>query len=281
MAYSMQNILIFEELNLEKTQSLKNDVNDPIKEVKLSPNGDLLLIYTRDGRLDGFPQIIVYNSQTRRKVSHITIDDQEIVAVEFSNYSNMLLVISYNGNDANPRSTIAIWDFMDGRREYLCKSVVPFLVYDARWNPYIKTSSDEFVTISDQKYQYWRITQNLQMQYQDGARPPKAFQGEDAKARFTSLSFVEPMLEQNSVYLLIGLSNGDIWVLDTKTNHFINSTKVLDCAIGKMVSSVARIVVEGLTDTSIRAWELKKTIADFDYDASDPGYFFAGPEKKL
>ena len=97
----------------------------------------------------------------------------------------------------------------------------------------------------------------------------------------TSLSFVEPMMEQNSVYLLIGLSDGCVWVLDTRSNYFLNSTKLLECPILKLTSTVARIVVEGLGDTRIRSWELKKTIADIDYDASDPNYFFAGQEQVL
>lgn len=89
------------------------------------------------------------------------------------------------------------------------------------------------------------------------------------------------MLEQNSVYLLIGLSDGNVWVLDTRSNYFLNQTKILDCPVSKLISSVARIVVEGKSDTRVHSWELKKTIADIDYDASDPKYFFAGPEQVL
>ena len=92
-------------------------------------------------------------------MSQIAIDDQELVCVEFSNSSNSLLVVSSNANEANPRSTVAIWDFMDGCREYLAKSVLPFHIIDVRWNPYIKTSADEFVTISRNKYHYWRVTE--------------------------------------------------------------------------------------------------------------------------
>jgi len=111
--------------------------------------------------MDGFPQIIVWDAQTRRKVSQIAIDDQELVCVEFSNSSNSLLVISTNGNEAHPRSTVAIWDFLDGRKEYLAKSVLPFIIVDARWNPYMRTSADEFVTISHKKYHYWRVSEQL------------------------------------------------------------------------------------------------------------------------
>ena len=51
----MQNILIFEELSMPKTQALNNDCNDPINEIKISPNAALLLAYTKYGALDGFP----------------------------------------------------------------------------------------------------------------------------------------------------------------------------------------------------------------------------------
>ena len=89
------------------------------------------------------------------------------------------------------------------------------------------------------------------------------------------------MVEQNSVYLVIGLSDGHVWVLDTRSNYFLNKTKILDCPVTKLVSSVARIIIEGKSDTRIRSWELKKTIGDFDYDAADPNYFFAGKEQAL
>lgn len=56
----------------------------------------------------------------------------------------MLLVVSYDGSS---KSTIAVWDFMDGRRDYLSKSVVPFEILDARWNPYLNNTADEFVTL--------------------------------------------------------------------------------------------------------------------------------------
>ena len=89
------------------------------------------------------------------------------------------------------------------------------------------------------------------------------------------------MIEQNSIFLLIGLNDGNVWVLDTRSNYFLYQTRLLECAVSKLTSSVARIVVEGISDTRVRAWDLKKTIADIDYDASDPNYFFSGQEQVL
>jgi len=118
----------------------------------------MILAYTKYGTLDGFPQIIIWNTNNRRKESQITIDDFEIKCVHFSNYSNFLLVVSYDGKG---KSTISMWDFMDGHRDYLAKSIVPFEVNDARWNPYLNNTTDEFVTICNNVYHYWRITQTL------------------------------------------------------------------------------------------------------------------------
>ena len=105
---------------------------------------------------------------------------------------------------------------------------------------------------------------------------PKVIEGE-----LTAITFVEPMQEQNSVYMLIGLNSGHVWVLDTRSNSFLHSVKVLDVGVHKIVSSVSIIVIEGKSDTKVHSWELKKTIGDFDYDASDPNYFFAGKEKTI
>ena len=89
------------------------------------------------------------------------------------------------------------------------------------------------------------------------------------------------MIDQNSVYMCIGLSDGNVWVIDTRSNYALYQTKVMDCEISKIVSSVSRIVIEGKSDTKIHSWELEKTIDDFDYDASDPKYFFHGKEQSL
>jgi len=64
-------------------------------------------------------------------------------------------------------------------------------------------------------------------------------------------------------------------------NFFLYKFSILSCGIAKITSTVNRIILEGATDTFLHCWDLKKTIGDFDYDASDPEYFFSGPEKKL
>lgn len=101
-------------------------------------------------------------------MNQISIEDAEIMSVEFSKNSNMLLVISYNGaqsGTSNARSTLQLYDFLDGRRDIFCKSIVPFRIHAAKWNFHAEYDGDEFVTLSGSDYYYWRITEALQMQY--------------------------------------------------------------------------------------------------------------------
>ena len=60
-------------------------------------------------------------------------------------------------------STLSVWDFIDGHRDIFCKSMVPMEMRAAAWNPYLQMNADEFVSISDRVYHYWRITENLQL----------------------------------------------------------------------------------------------------------------------
>lgn len=94
IAYSSQNIVIIEDLNQEKTQRLLKEGNDKIYSLKFSQNQRYLMAYTKEGKLDGFPCLFIWDAKTLKKVNQIAINDQEIVSIEFSPNSNMLLVLS-------------------------------------------------------------------------------------------------------------------------------------------------------------------------------------------
>ena len=89
--------------------------------------------------------------------------------VKFSANSNLLLVLSSDEEEASdPMSIVAVWDFLDEQCECLCRSQMPFLIEDARWNLCLKNL--EFVTITQTSYLFWRISDELLLQYQEGAK---------------------------------------------------------------------------------------------------------------
>ena len=88
--------------------------------------------------------------------------------MKFSLNSNLLLVLSTDSTeDDDATSVIAVWDFLEDFAECLCRSQMPFIIEEARWNLQLKNL--EFITRSKQNYVFWKID-DLQLKYQEGSR---------------------------------------------------------------------------------------------------------------
>ena len=90
----------------------------------------------------------------------------------------MLLVVSSTKQGEDKLvSTLTVWDFIDDHKDIFAKSMIPIPIIEGAWNPYTQECSDEFVTVSDRCYHYWRINDKLQLQYQEGEMPQKSTEG--------------------------------------------------------------------------------------------------------
>ena len=183
-----------------------------------APNRRYFLSYTKTGPLDGFPTINIFDSGNLKKLNTIAVNDETIETIEFSGRSNMLLVVSSSVQSGELVSTLSIWDFMDGHKDIFCKSMVPVKIHGAAWNPYLSHNADEFVTIADRTYHYWKVSDTLQLQYQEGDIPTKEGGFQSGSDKFTTACFVKPDALHHSVYLMLGLSTGYVWLLDTRVN---------------------------------------------------------------
>lgn len=98
--------------------------------------------------------------------------------MEFSLHSNMLLVLSKSHTtqasstfelsfdrdgrqDSGVISCIAVWDFLEGHKDILCQSHLGVNVLEGKWNFYLGAEANEFVTVSERSYHYWKISNNL------------------------------------------------------------------------------------------------------------------------
>jgi WD40 repeat protein len=282
--YTAANVIIIENLNSERTQRLIKEGNDDIYGLKQSPDGKVFIAWTRTGEHDGFPVINVYDQASIRRQNTIAVSDEQIEAVEFSAQSNMLLVISSNKQSGEIASTLTVWDFIDGHREIFCKSMVPLRVKAAAWNPFIKDNADEFVSISDRVYHYWRISKHLELQYQEGELP-KVDEGFDGPGdKFNCLSFVKPDHLHHSVYCMVGMLSGYIWMLDTRTNQYLFKVKALNDGCGgvqRIISTHSRIVVEPAAEAKLYCWDQSGKNGENEYNPANPFNFFAGVESHL
>ena len=111
----------------------------------------------------------------------------------------MLLVISksFTSTPDQPLgviSCIAVWDFLDGHKDILCKSHLPMDILDARWNCYLG-DSNEFVTVSERKYHFWKISGNLTLQYMEGDIPKSKDLFSSRDDKLTTCEFAVPTPE--------------------------------------------------------------------------------------
>jgi len=115
IGYTFESIVIIEKLNVERTQKFLKEGNDTLSDLKLSPNGKLLMAYTYNSTIDGLPMVYIWDAITFKKLSAISINQNIIVSADFSPNSNLLLIVSFDDTDEeNPNSVVAIWDFLDG-----------------------------------------------------------------------------------------------------------------------------------------------------------------------
>jgi len=81
-----------------------------------------------------------------------------------------------------------------------------------KWNTFLKNL--EFCTVSNELYTFWRINSDSSLQYQHGDFDEKKLESKV----FTSIEYSPPLSCNCVILLLVGLSSGEIWGIDTKTN---------------------------------------------------------------
>ena len=126
---------------------------------------------------------------------------------------------------------------------------------DGRWNFFLGEECNEFVTISERKYHFWKISGNLTLQYHEGDIPKTKDLFTSKDDHLTACEYLMPTPEQISVYMILGLSNGNVWVVDTRCNQFLYSVRVLEGSpIRQFYTSKSKIIVEGTNDSQIHCW---------------------------
>lgn len=138
-----------------------------------------------------------------------------------SNNNHFCLSISCNKLQ---ESYLSIIDFRNN--DILTTTLITEEVKIAKFNPYLVNY--EFATISNEVYTFWRLTEDNILQYQNGIFNSQIIKKDN---KFKSIEYTPPLSFTNTVLLLVGISDGNILCVDTKTNSvvlIINLFKNLD-----------------------------------------------------
>lgn len=222
LAYTSTNKIIIELMEGTEPDSRKqvhvSCSADRIEGLTLSPNHKLLAGYSRQAMYAGSTSVYVVDTQSWATISHITIPQPTIRSAEFSPNSNILMILT---TGVQSDSTLHFYDPL--APELLVRSAVPHLLTAATWNTF-SSSGLEFVVMNDKKYEFWRLTPELTLQYQDG----KLFA---ENADLTTLNFSEPIIGLGTILLGIGKENGSVDIVDTRTNSPMASVQLFKAKI--------------------------------------------------
>jgi len=292
IAYTFESIVIIEKLDVERTQKFLKEGNDTLSDLKLSPNGKMLMAYTYNASIDGLPMMYIWDSITFKKISEISINQRIIVTADFSPNSNLIMVVSFDDTDEeDPNSVVAIWDFLDGNCEPLCRSHIPQEIKGASWNYFLKTL--EFATWNDTTYHFWKVSDDLVLQYQEGTKqfqikaedvkdmdkPVHAVRlgSEEGEHSIMTAQFSYPIERLHTMFLLIGLSNGYVWSVDARTNSLISQIKLSETAITQIEPKQFQIVVASADNNHLSCWKIPD-----DAEMAKKKYnLFSGQEQTL
>lgn len=130
----------------------------------------------------------------------------------------------------------------------------------------------EFATWNDTQYFFWKVTDELSFQYQEGStqfqqdsennrdldQPLHAIKlgNEEGEAQITTLQFAYPIESLQTVFLIIGFTNGYVWTIDSRTNSLLSQVKISDTAIKNIEPKQKHIVISKEENNYISSWTL-------------------------
>ena len=179
---------------------------DKVDGISISPNHKLIAAFTHHAIYTGSTSVYIIGTEKWNTIAHISISQPSISSVAFSPNNNVLLILS-SSNDTS-ESMLHFYDPISP--ELLLRSALPYPLTAALWNPF-SASELEFVVMSGAKYEFWMLTPELNLQYQEGKLLA-------ANAALSSFTFSEPIIGLASILLAIAKENGSVDIIDTRTN---------------------------------------------------------------
>ena len=186
-------------------------------------------------RLSGNVCIYIWETATWSLVGEIPIQGSAIFQCDFSPNSNFLLVISGElGTNINiipgtvpPVSSISLYDYKE--LSLLTNIKVDYKIRGGLWNPHL--TNLEFSTYTGDRFDFWRITSELAFEYQKGNLGDILGQG-SASPEIRCIGYSGHMKDMDSVLMILGLSNGQLGIIDTRTNTLLCECKLFETDVG-------------------------------------------------
>ena len=250
IAYLQLNAVVVEDFNTRK-QIFLNNTQSKLTGIKLSHNNATLISYANS------PKPIAFFYDTRKEfklLSSLKLKQFSISAVAMPS-SGHLSVIAAKASEIE--TVILVYNFIHS--EILATTAMNLPIFFVDFNIFLENL--EFVTLSPKLFSFWRITKDGNLQYQHGT-----FEEDLQERSFLSSTFTPPLSFQGTVLLLVAVSDGDLWGIDTKTNSLLIKYSAFDFQINMIKCGLNNITI--VSDRTLVLYPMPN-IKTIDYDKLD------------
>lgn len=147
-----------------------------------------------------------------KPISKTLIKQKYLHSIAFPSSNNFIIFLSSNSSQ---ETYISLLDFTYS--EILTTTVLPGFVLDLKINPYLNTN--EFVSYSDTFFTFWRVSEDLVLQYQHGDIDFYKEKVEDFVIR--SVDFTPPLSLTCCILVCLFLDSCELICVDSKTNSVV------------------------------------------------------------
>lgn len=234
IAYTSTNKILIENLeggNPDSRKQIQISCSaDRIDGLTISPNKKLLAGYSKQAIYSGSTTVYIISTETWATNCSISIPQPTICSVEFSPNNILLMVLTTN---ASSESVLYFYD--PTVPELMHHRPVPYMLNMSHWNP--SDTVFEFVVLASSKYEFWRLTPELNLEYQEGKLHPS-----NGVPALTSFAFSELILGLMTILLAIGKENGTIDLIDTRTNAPVATATLCGKPITRLLWTKQRLI---------------------------------------
>ena len=224
------------ELKEANTQRLLIRHLDDVTHLALSPSRAVLATAVARARLEGFADIVLWDTQTFRELKTLSYHDKGVHCLDFSPCSNYLVSVG-NAEDA----LICVWELSSG--SILCTSIAEGMVVGLSFD---RCSLNlEFAVIGADFGTFWRINKYRKLEFQ---------RIEVTTDSGKQLCLAYTYAPSRETLLLIGTSQGCVMCIDSRSNALLKVLRLLQSPVTVLRCTESRVVMGG-SGANLYSWK--------------------------
>ena len=236
LIYTLGTNISILELKETNTQRLLIRHLDDVTHICLTPSKSILATAVGNARLEGYADIVLWDTHTFRELKTLSYHDKGVHAMDFSPCSNYLVSVG-NAEDA----LICVWEVASGSiiSTSVAEGKVTEIAFDAC------SLSLEFAVIGNNFATFWRINKYRKLEFQSIEIPSDS-------GKLLSLTYTQA--PNTETLLLVGTQQGCVICIDSRSNTLLKVLRLLQSPVTVLTCTKSRVILGG-PGANVYSWK--------------------------